>query len=151
MTHRDLVHDTVTVTATVNAALARVWEAYADTAVRARWSVPAGEALLYESDDFVSGGHAVYRCGTPGVLQFHAHVDYVLVEPQQCVVYTETLRTQQQFLATSLVTWHFGHAPQGSQVGVTCQVTSYVGQDMLDGTCNGHRIALEQLAARFEA
>ena len=112
--------------------------------------MPAGEALLYESDNLASGGSAVYRCGTPGVLQFHADVDYVLVDPQQFVVYAETLRTDDQLLATSLVTWDFAQTPEGARVVVTNQVTSYIGQDMIDGTLNGHRIALQQLAARLD-
>lgn len=150
MTHAELIHDTITATQLVNASVSHVWQAYADTAVRARWSVPAGDGLEYLSDEFVTGGRAIYRCGTPGVLEFEATVDYILVEPPQLIVYTETLRTDDRPLTTSLVTWGFDLAFQGTRVVVTNQTTSFVGQDMLTGTRNGHRIALQQLAERFE-
>lgn len=65
MTHTDLIRDSITVTQQVNAAVADVWQAYADTAVRSQWSVPAGDGLEYVSDEFVTGGRASYRCGTP--------------------------------------------------------------------------------------
>jgi len=54
-------------------------------------------------------------------------------------------------LATSLVTWEFDLASQGTRVVVTNQAMTFVGQDMLTGTRNGHRIALQQLAAFLES
>lgn len=151
MTHTDLIRDSITVTQQVNAAVADLWQAYADTAVRAQWSVPAGDGLEYVSDEFVTGGRASYRCGTPGVLEFTAVVDYILIEPEDLIVYTETLRHNDQPLAASLVTWEFEQAPHGTLVVVTNQTLSFVGQDILTGTLNGHRIALQQLAERLES
>ncbi|MFD6815096.1 SRPBCC domain-containing protein [Enteractinococcus coprophilus] len=150
MTHTNLVHDTITVTQLVNAPVADVWQAYADTAVRAQWSVPSGDGLEYDSDEFVTGGNATYRCGTPDVLEFAVVVDYVLVESPRLIVYTETLGTQDAPLATSLVTWEFDESPKGTSIVVTNQTTSFVGEDMMTGMLNGHRIALQQLAERFE-
>jgi len=151
MSHIALTHDTIRATEVLDASVADVWEAYEDTAVRAQWSVPAGEMLVYDADNFTTGGRATYRCGTPGTLQFHAAVEYTLIDPPRLVVYTETLRAADQLLATSLVTWQFEQESAGTRVVVISQVTSYVGRQMIEGNQNGHRIALEQLAARFAA
>ena len=101
----------------------------------------------------MSSSPAVTRpivAGTPDVLEFAVVVDYVLVESPRLIVYTETLGTQDAPLAISLVTWEFDESPKGTSIVVTNQTTSFVGEDMMTGMLNGHRIALQQLAERFE-
>ncbi|SDR72386.1 Uncharacterized conserved protein YndB, AHSA1/START domain [Brevibacterium sandarakinum] len=122
-----------------------VWAAFADTRSRQQWSVPAGEALVYDHDDFRSGGSAEYRCGTPGQLQSSAIVTYIAVEEQSFAVQTESVWRGDDLLASGLISWFFDDVPAGTSVSIVDQVVSFVGQDMIEGSRNGHRIALEQL------
>lgn len=122
-----------------------VWAAFADTETRQRWSVPEGEALVYDRDDFRTGGRAEYRCGSPEALEFSAAIDYVRVEEETFAVHTDTVWRGGELLATGLITWSFTDVPAGTLVTIVNQVVSFVGADMVEGSRNGHRIALEQL------
>lgn len=102
--------------------------------------------MLYSHDDISPGGTAEYRCGTPGELQFAVRAEYLVVEAEHLVVHTETVRMKDQVLASGVVSWAFTDQDDGVLVSVTNQVTSFVGEAMLDGTRNGHAVALEQLA-----
>ncbi|MCF8605969.1 SRPBCC domain-containing protein [Gordonia sp. HY442] len=139
------VQDTITVAGRVDAQLAAVWDAYVDPAARAVWSVPAGEALVYDKSDFREGGHDLYRCGPPDSLDFTVTAEYVRIVPEQLIVYVETVRTAGQPLATGAVVWKFEADDRGTVVTVTSQITSFVGQAMIDGNRSGHAKALEQL------
>ena len=141
-----IAHETIHLSRTLDADLDDVWNAYADTAQRSRWSVPEGEEMVFDADDLRSGGAARYRCGTPGELEFAGSIDYLHIAPGAAVVHTEITRSGSQLLSAALLTWSFGAADPRTELSVTVQVTSFVGEDMLDGTRNGHRIALDQLA-----
>lgn len=142
-----IAHDTIHLSRRLDADLVDVWAAYADTAHRSRWSVPEGEEMVFDADDLRSGGSARYRCGTPGELQFAGSIDYLHIAPEAEVVHTEIMRTGSELLSAGLLTWTFRAANPGTELTVTVQVTSFVGEGMLDGARNGHRIALDQLAA----
>lgn len=141
------LHETVRVSREFGQPLPVVWKAFADTGSRARWSVPEGEELVYDVDDLRSGGLARYRCGDPGVLQFAAEMEYVQVVPEECVVHTDTVRTDGTLLSTALVTWIFAPTPTGTEISIVDQVVSFAGPGMIDGHRNGHAKALAQLAA----
>ncbi|GAA1139592.1 SRPBCC domain-containing protein [Nesterenkonia lutea] len=145
-----IVHDTVQVSRSIRIPLDKAWAAYQDTARRAEWGVPAGEQMVYSRDQLTRGGLTEYRCGTPGELQYHVRGEYLVVEPESLVVHTETVTTGDELLSSSLVTWEFRENLDGSLVSITNQVTSFVGQEMIDGTRNGHSIALNQLATLLE-
>lgn len=122
-----------------------VWAAFADTETRQQWSAPAGEKVIYDRDDFRTGGRAEYRCGSPEALEFSAAIDYVRVEEETFAVHTDTVWRGGELLATGLITWSFTDVPAGTLVTIVNQVVSFVGTDMVEGSRNGHRIALEQL------
>lgn len=140
-----IVHETLKFTKTINAELSRVWEAFADPIQRARWSVPAGEAMVYEQAAFEVGGRDRYRCGPPESLDFINIVDYALIVTQALVVYTETVTTSEQPLSAGVVTWSFTVNGDVTEVQLTSQVTSFVGDGMIEGNRNGHAKALNQL------
>lgn len=127
--------------------VSEVWAAFATTDSRQQWSVPDGDDLVYDVDDFRTGGSARYRCGAPGELQFSAAIDYVRVEEFSYVVHTDTVWHGGDLLGTALITWTFSDVPAGTCVSIVDQVVSFVGADMIEGSRNGHRIALEQLGA----
>ncbi len=139
-------HDTIQVRKQLPAPVAAVWAAFADTQSRAEWGVPQGEEQVYSHDDLRSGGTASYRCGTPGVLQFHGEVRYLEVAAPRLVIHTDLVRDGDQALSAALLTWEFQDGGDITTVCLTDQVTSCVGSDMIDGHRNGHTLALEQLA-----
>lgn len=139
-------HATIEVEQLVRADVGSVWSAYADPVTRARWSVPAGEAMSIDHDDLRDGGAGRYRCGEPGVLPFTGVVGYVRVVPGKLVVQTETVHAGDELLASALVTWRFRAHEDQTLVSIVDQVTSFVGEGMIEGHRNGHRLALEQLA-----
>src|SRR5699024_6600622 len=107
-----------------------------------------------ERDDLRPGGLATYRCGLPGELAFRVETEYLVVEPERLVVHTETVHSDGRPLATGVLTWQFeersdgdGTADTMSTLALTNQITSFVGGDMIEGSRNGHGIALAQLAA----
>jgi len=140
-----IAHETLTISRTIAAPVADLWDAYADAAIRAQWSVPEGEAMVYDAADFREGGRDLYRCGPPEALEFHAVVDYVRIVPHRLIVYAERVRTDEQALAAGLLTWEFEEHGDGTRVVITCQMASFVGEGMIEGNRNGHTAALDQL------
>lgn len=62
------------------------------------------------------------------------------------IVHTDTVTTNGHLLAAALLTWEFADDHDGcTTVKVTNQVTSFVGDSMIDGHRNGHLKALGQL------
>lgn len=141
----EIVHDTLITERGITAPPAAVWAAYADPAKRARWSVPAGESMVFDEADFTESGHDRYRCGPLETLPFHAHVHYITIVPRALIVYTETVRAQGRPLATGVIIWDFEAAPTGTNVTITSHIVSFVGHGMIDGNRHGHLKALAQL------
>lgn len=141
----DIINDTLTLERHINAPIAEVWDAYVDPEKRAQWSVPDGEAMVYDEVDFREQGRELYRCGPPETLDFHATVEYSRIVPQTLIVYTETVRSAGQPLSTGIVTWEFEPTQEGTHVKITNQFVSFVGEGMIDGNRNGHNKALAQL------
>lgn len=140
-----LVHDTLTFSQKIDAELSTVWHAFADATQRAQWSVPAGEAMIYEQVAFEVGGRDRYRCGPPESLDFINVVDYALIVRESLVVYTEFVATDEQPLSVSVLSWSFMDDGGCTDISVTCQVTSFVGDGIIEGNRNGHTKALSQL------
>ena len=145
MDHMQPLTETIRPSTEVTRPRGDVWAAFADTAARAKWGVPAGDALVYDHDDFRTGGRAEYRCGSPGALDFRAVIDYVRTEEKSFAVHTDTVWRGDELLATGLITWSFTDVPAGTLVTIINQVVSFVGQGMIDGHRNGHDICLRQL------
>lgn len=146
MASLDVAQQTIHIERRIDSPISTVWRAYSDTGARSEWGMPAGEAMVYEHDDLRSGGQARHRCGDPDELQFLVETEYCFVTPSELVIQTESTWLGEQLLSVALLTWAFDGSHRETVVTVTAQVTSLVGQDMLDGTRNGHNIALDQLA-----
>lgn len=140
------IHETITLTTELSAPPESVWKAFRDTNARTQWSVPEGEEMIYETDDFRTGGVAKYRCGTPGELEFLAVEEYVQINPRELVVHVGSVWHGETLLSTSILTWTFAPAPRGCQVTLVDQVVSFVGPEMIEGHRNGHAKALAQLS-----
>ena len=73
-------------------------------------------------------------------------MEYTKIAPKALIVYTETVRSAGQPLATGVVTWEFEPTTAGTYVRVISHIVSFVGGGMVDGTRNGHTKALQQLS-----
>lgn len=130
---------------------ARVFAVFADSAARAEWSAPPGDAVVYEEADFRVGGRDVFRCGPKGDLGFRAETRYLLIDPERCVISSETLETEGRNLAVSLSTMELEPAAGGANLRLTIQITSSVGDGLFKGFESGNRTALDGLAAHLAA
>jgi len=144
------LHETLHFTQPVSAPLAGVWKAFTAPRQRAIWSAPAGEVLIYDQAQFEIGGRDIYRCGPPEALDYQGVVDYIQILEQQLILHTEVVSAGDQILSAALVTIEFAATDSGTQITVTDQLTSFVGEAMIQGHQNGQRIALNQLAAYVE-
>jgi uncharacterized protein YndB with AHSA1/START domain len=127
----------------------RVFAEFADPVARARWSAPAGDALIYDESDFKVGGRDVFRCGPTGDLKFRAETRYLVIVPDTCVISSETLETEGQLLAVSLNTLEIEPSSKGATLRLTIQIASSVGEGMAKGYESGNKSALEGLAAHL--
>ena len=146
-----ILHETLTFTAVLADPMETVWAAVADPGARAQWSVPAGEQMVVDHDDLRPGGAGSYRCGPPGSLDISGELAYLVVEPEQLLVHTDTIRSGDDVLATALLTWTFSEEGGLTRVEIVDQVVSFVGPGIIDGHRNGHRLALEQLGRWLDA
>ena len=140
-----IAHETLTFVQPIAAPLSAVWAAFADSTQRATWSVPAGEAMVFDQSNFHVGGRDEYRCGPRQTLEFFGLVDYVQIVPETPPPPTDLVASSGQTLAIALVTWEFDHSGDSTLIRLTDQVTSFVGSGMIDGHRNGHAKALSQL------
>nr|WP_209325249.1 SRPBCC domain-containing protein [Brevibacterium renqingii] len=103
--------------------------------------------MVYEHDDFRTGGSFLARCGTPGELEFASVGQYSAIEPGRYVVSSETVSHSNSVLSAALITWTLEAMPTGTRVSIVDQVASFVGQGMIDGHKNGHEVCLRQLGS----
>jgi uncharacterized protein YndB with AHSA1/START domain len=136
---------TISLGADIHRPISAVWDAFADTEQRMQWGVPAGEKMVYDVDDFRSGGEVHARCGSPGALEFDSTGRYCAIEAERFIVTAETLHRNDAILSTAIITWTFTSTATGTRVDLVDQVVSFVGQGMIDGHHNGHEICLRQL------
>jgi len=139
-------HATITLEFSYSAPIERVFAEFADPAARARWSVPAGDILIYDQSNFHEGGQDIFRCGPGTDPKFRGTTTYHLIIPNQRVISTETLDTGDKRLAVSLTTLEFEPAEGGTTLKVTVQIISLVGPGMIAGYESGNKSALENLA-----
>lgn len=143
-----IVHETLVFERRYPASPSRVFQAYADEAIRARWSAPTPTtAIVYESTDFRVGGHDIYRCGAIDDLRYLARAYYCDVERDRRIVFAEAVTTEGETLSVSLNTWDIIPDGSGTRLVVTVQLAAYGGKDMLEGTRFGTNAALDNLGS----
>lgn len=139
------IHDTLRFIREVDHPIETVWQAYADVENRSQWSVPSGEQIIYDTAEFTEGGHDRYRCGPPGDLSNLGTHRYYLIDTPCRLIYSDTIRRDGQVMAVAVLTWELEAVERGTLIVVVDQVTSLVGQGMIDGHRNGHERTLDHL------
>ncbi len=151
MTQNRVHHGTVVVERKINVPTARAFAAYADAGERARWAAPSDTAVfIYDQTDFRVGGHDVARCGAKDDPRFRVESTYAFIEQQQCIVTTDTVHEGTNLLAANVNTVEFFDEAPGTRVKITVQVTSFVGDAMIENTRSGNNGSLASLASYLE-
>ena len=141
-----LHHDTIKLERAYSAPVERVFSEFADPQVRAKWSAPSNDALVYDEADFRPGGRDVFRCGPPNDLKFGGVTIYHEIVPNRRVIWTETLSEGATRLAVALNSLEFERSAEGANLKFTVQIVSFVGPGMVKGYESGNRSALEGLS-----
>jgi len=129
----------------------RVFGAYADVEVRARWGAPSDtEAIVYSEAHFTVGGSDSYRCGPKSDLPYRGTVRYEDIVTDRRIVFTETIQDADALLSISLITWEIFPEQSGTRLVVTDQIVSFAGAAMVAGSEAGTNAALDNLGTWLE-
>ena len=124
-----------------------VFAAYSDVQQRVRWGVPSDAAvLIYDAAEFRHGGTDRFRCGPKNDPSINGTTHYLSIAAEQHIVSSETLDRNGQQLAAALTTVEFRPKATGTELVVTVQIASFIGEGMIEGYEQGHRASLDSLA-----
>jgi uncharacterized protein YndB with AHSA1/START domain len=108
MTANQVLHETIVIERTYDAAVARVFAAFADPVVRVKWDVPSDTAIIiYDEANFANGGRDVFRCGAKSDPKYHGETHYLHIVPESHIVSSETIDADGKRLSASLTTVQF--------------------------------------------
>jgi uncharacterized protein YndB with AHSA1/START domain len=151
MTERSATHGIFTLERVYDAAPARVFKAWADPAIKARWfGGPADWQLLARSIDFRVGGteRLSGRKGSGIVSTFDAV--YHDIVPDQRIIYCYDMRLDDVHISASLATVELAPAGNGTRLTFTEQAVFLDGYDDSGSRERGTRILLEQLGGALQ-
>jgi uncharacterized protein YndB with AHSA1/START domain len=151
MTNQDLKHETLVLERLCAAPVERVFAAFADPEERASWGTPTETAaFIYDKVDFREGGTDVFRCGDKKNPQYRGVTTYYDIVSNQRIISSETVETEGRKLLISMATTALEAEGSGTKVTVTVQLTSLVGEGMLNGARFGHNASLDNLVKAME-
>jgi len=148
MTLSTVAHDTFVIERTYNAPVARVFQAWADPILKARWFAGSAEALgaSYELD-FRVGGREANRGGPPGGPVYTYESQFRDIIPEQRIVYTYDMWADETRISVSVATAQFHSHDATTQLVLTEQGVFLDGHDTVAQREEGTRSLLETLAA----
>jgi uncharacterized protein YndB with AHSA1/START domain len=144
-----VTHATLVFQREIPAPVADVFLAYADARVRANWSAPENDTIVYDSAEFLEGCQDHFRCGPKENPNIEGTTHYWEIVPNQRIVSSEFLSTEGTRLAVSLITTEFVEFGNATRLKCTAQIVSFIGQDMVHGYEDGNNGALNGLVRHF--
>jgi uncharacterized protein YndB with AHSA1/START domain len=151
VTERTATHGTFTLERVYDAAPARVFKAWADAAIKARWFAgPSDWQMLERAIDFRVGGteRLSGRKGSGIVSTFDAV--YHDIVPDQRIIYCYDMRLDEVHISASLATVQLSPAGAGTRLTFTEQAVFLDGYDDSGSRERGTRILLEQLGGELQ-
>ena len=151
MTARSATHGTFTIERVYDATPARVFKAWADPAIKARWfGGIAGWQMLERSIDFRVGGteRLSGRKGS-GVVSTFDSVYHDIV-PNERIIYSYDMRLDGTHISVSLATIELKPAGAGTRLVFTEQAVFLDGYDDSGSRERGTTILLDQLGAELQ-
>jgi uncharacterized protein YndB with AHSA1/START domain len=135
---------------TYDASPARVFAAWADPAVKARWFVGLDEWSQGGHElDFRVGGRERVSGGPPGGPVHTFDGRYQDIVPEERIVYTYDMHLDEQRISVSLATVEFERAGPGTRLTFTEQAVFLDGHDTPAQRERGTRDLLDKLAAEL--
>ena len=150
MSKRSATHGTFTLERVYDAPPARVFKAWADPAIKARWFAgPSDWQMLERSIEFRVGGtdRLSGRKGSGIVSTFDAV--YHDIVPDQRIIYCYDMRLDDAHISASLATVQLAPAAAGTRLTFTEQAVFLDGYDDSGSRERGTRILLEQLGGEL--
>jgi uncharacterized protein YndB with AHSA1/START domain len=130
MNERSVTHDTFVIERSYDAAPARVFAAWADPVIKARWFAGPEEWGPTEFDlDFRIGGREISRGGPSGGPIHSYEARYHDIVPDQRIVYTYDLYLDEHRISVSLATVEFKPEGAGTRLTFTEQGAFLDGHD----------------------
>jgi uncharacterized protein YndB with AHSA1/START domain len=151
MSQRSVTHGSFAIERVYDASPGRVFKAWADPAIKARWFVgPTDWRMLERSIDFRVGGKERLsgRKGSGVVSTFDAV--YHDIVPDQRIIYCYDMRLDDVHISASLATVELAPAGSGTRLVFTEQAAFLDGYDDSGSRERGTRILLEQLGGELE-
>ena len=151
MSARPAIHGTFTLERVYGAAPARVFKAWADPAIKARWFVgPADWQLLERAIEFRVGGKERLRGRKgSGIISTFDSVYHDIV-PDQRIIYSYSMHLDEQHISVSLATIELKPEGAGTRLVITEQGVFLDGYDDAGSRERGTRILLEQLGGALQ-
>ncbi len=151
MTRSSLDHDTFVIERTFDAPVARVFRAWADPVLKARWFAGSADALGagYELD-FRVGGREVNRGGPPGGPIYTYTSQFYDIVPEQRIISAYEMYEDEARISVSVATVQFGDGADGTHLILTEQGVFLDGKDTVAQREEGTRSLLDSLAIALD-
>ena len=151
MTLTTVAHETFVIERTYDVAVARVFRAWADPNLKARWFAGSPEALGagYELD-FRVGGREVNRGGPPDGPVYIYESRFHDIVPEQRIVYTYEMYADDARISVSVATIEFRSEAGATRLVMTEQGVFLDGLDTVVQREEGTRTLLGLLAASLD-
>jgi uncharacterized protein YndB with AHSA1/START domain len=143
-----VAHDTFVIERTYDFPVARVFRAWADPMLKARWFAGAADRLGagYELD-FRVGGREINRGGPPGGPVYTYESQFRDIVPEQRIVYTYEMSADQLRLSVSVATVEFSGKGATTRLVITEQGVFLDGHDTVAQRKEGTLSFLSSLGA----
>lgn len=146
----NLTHGSFAVERLYDAAVARLYAAFADPGVKARWFAgPAGWQPIERTFDFRVGGREIAHGTFPGGPETRFVATYHEIVPQQRIVYAYDMFLDGRLLSVSLATVEFVDQGGHTLLRMTEQGIYYDGTDANEQRRAGTVFLCEQIAAHL--
>jgi uncharacterized protein YndB with AHSA1/START domain len=148
MTVRTVAHDTFVVERIYDIPIARVFEAWADPILKARWFAGSADALGVDYElDFRVGGVEMNRGGPPGGPVYRYQSEFREIVPEQRIVYTYEMYADDVLISVSVATVQFRSQAASTHLVITEQGAFLDGRDTVAQRQEGTQSLLDSLAA----
>ncbi len=143
-------HKTIKLKTNLNASPARVFKAFSSVVEKSTWSAPPGDAIIFKKQNFKIDGVEFFKCGPIGNLEYLGKVNYIDIIKNHRIVYVETIKYKKSKLATAMVSLELLEENLKTQLIMTVQVVSYVGEDLIKGCEIGYKKSISNLKKYLE-
>jgi uncharacterized protein YndB with AHSA1/START domain len=148
MTLSAVAHDTFVIERTYPVPVTRVFAAWAEPTLKARWFAGSADALGAGYDlDFRVGGREVNRAGPPGGPVYTYQSEFRDIMPEQRIIYTYEMYADETRISVSVATVQFRSGDATTHLVLTEQGVFLDARDTSAQREEGTRILLDSLAA----